>query len=112
MTKTNKLLLHSSAKEICTDWVFSNAPCAAESLLSDQRVGQLILLLQQLNEAAGGLRSLPKPELLEILFSAVGICGFANPSEVQDVIATVLDAFEIQDPIPAGRFSPSIVPSD
>jgi len=112
MTKTNKFLLHSSAKEICTDWAFANAPFAAESLFSDQRVGQLILLLQQLNQAAGGLGSLPKPELLEILFSAVGVCGFAKPTEVQDVIATVLDAFEIQDPIPASPFSPTIVRSD
>jgi hypothetical protein len=112
MTKTNKFLQHSSSEEICTDWAFVNAPFAAESISRDQRIGQLILLLQQLNEASGGLGSLPKPELMEVLFSAVGVCGFVNPTEVQDVIATVLDAVEMEDPIPARSFSPTIVPPD
>jgi hypothetical protein len=63
----------------------------------DMRVAQLLVLLQQLYEAPGGLATLPKPELAEIVSSAVRLCGFVNPIEAQDVIAIVLDAIESQD---------------
>jgi hypothetical protein len=64
----------------------------------------LLVLLQQLNEFAGGLGALPKPELSEVVSSVVRLCGFVNPIEARDVIGTVLDALEIEDPIPEPRF--------
>jgi hypothetical protein len=66
----------------------------------DRRVAQLLVLLQQLDESAEGLEALPKPELSEIVSSAIRVCGFVDPIEARDVIATVLEALEIQDPIP------------
>jgi hypothetical protein len=58
------------------------------------------MLLQQLYDSVGGLRALPKPELSEIVSSAVRLCGFVDPIEAQGVIATVLYGIEMQDPDP------------
>jgi hypothetical protein len=65
--------------------------------LKDKRVAQLLLLLQLLHRDVCGLAELPRPELSEIISSAVGVCGFINPIEAQDVIAVVLDAIETED---------------
>jgi hypothetical protein len=62
-------------------------------------VAQLLLLLQLLHRDVGGLAELPRPELREIISSAVGVCGFINPIEAQDVIAVVLNAIETEDRI-------------
>jgi hypothetical protein len=62
-------------------------------------VAQLLLLLQLLHRDVGGLAELPRPELSEIISSAVGVCGFINPIEAQDVIAVVLNAIETEDRI-------------
>jgi hypothetical protein len=72
----------------------------SDSALQSQRVAQLLVLLRQLDESAEGLEGLPEPELSEIVSSAIRVCGFVDPIEARDVIAIVLDAIEIQDPIP------------
>jgi hypothetical protein len=59
-------------------------------------VDQLLVLLEQLDESAEGLEELPKPELNEIVSSAIRVCGFVDPIEARDVIAIVLDAIEIR----------------
>jgi len=68
--------------------------------IQDKRVTQLLVLLQQLNTSAGGLGALPETELGEVIASAVRLCGFLNPIEARDVIATVLEGLKMRDPIP------------
>ncbi len=60
----------------------------------------MLVLLQQIDESAEGLDALPKPELSELVSGAIRVCGFVDPIKARDVIATVLDALDIQDPIP------------
>jgi len=90
---------------------FGNTGSNSDAYIHDRRVARLLVLLQQLDAAAAGLGSLPKPELSEIVSSAIHLCGFADPIEARDVIAavldalkedvisTVLDAIEVQDPM-------------
>jgi hypothetical protein len=59
-------------------------------------VARLLVLLQQLDESAEGLKELPKLELSEIVVSAIRMCGFVDPIEARQVIAIVLDAIEIR----------------
>ncbi|MGA8443332.1 MAG: hypothetical protein WB762_24475 [Candidatus Sulfotelmatobacter sp.] len=99
MDKTNKPFLPFSAKDARSDPTLANASFEAALYLRDKRVAQLLLLLRQLNEFAGGLGTLPQAELCEILRSAVRVCGFVNPIEEQNVIAAVLDAFDPQERI-------------
>jgi hypothetical protein len=77
-------------------------------------VAQLLVLLRELNESAEGLERLPEPELSEIVSSAIRVCGFVDPIEARDVIAIVLDAIKMQDPIPeeAASEGPGIALSD
>jgi hypothetical protein len=100
MYKENTLFLHSSVEDMCPNNVFGQAFSDSDWDVQDKRVAQLLVLLQQLHESAGGLRALPKPELSEVVSSAVRLCGFVNPIEARDVIDTVLAALEMKDPIP------------
>jgi hypothetical protein len=63
----------------------------------DRRLLRLVILLQQLHESSGGLASVPRLELNEILSSAVQLCGFSNPSEVGEVVATIFEAIDSQN---------------
>jgi len=111
MDKLNNLLLDSSVGQICPISVLGNSCSNSDVYFQDRRVARLLILLQQLDEAAAGLGALPKPELGEIVSSAIHLCGFADPVEARDVIAavldalkedvisTVLDAIEVQQPI-------------
>jgi hypothetical protein len=103
MTNANPLLIHCCIGNMCLECAFAHASVVTELYRKDKRVAQLLVLLRQLNDCSGGLAALPKSELVEIISSAVGICGFLNPLEAHDVIATVLDALEIRDPIPESR---------
>ncbi|MGA8273064.1 MAG: hypothetical protein WB919_15990 [Candidatus Sulfotelmatobacter sp.] len=66
--------------------------------IQDMRLARLVMLLRQLHECVDGLGRLPKPELNEIVSSAVRMCGFEDPIEAGDVTDAVLDAIEVQDP--------------
>jgi hypothetical protein len=98
MDKVNTMVLHASVEQMCPNvrTTFSDS----DLHIQDKRVAQLLVLLQQIDESAEGLDALPKPELSEIVSSAIGVCGFVDPIEAREVIATVLDALDIQDPIP------------
>ena len=67
-----------------------------QDLNINQRVAQFLMLLQQLDESAGGLGTLAAPEVSEIVSSALGVCGFVDPNETREVIATVLEVLEKQ----------------
>jgi hypothetical protein len=110
MDKINNLLVDSSVVQIFPDTAFDSFS-NSDVYIPDKRVASLLILLQQLDEAAAGLGALPEPELGEIVSSAIHLCGFADPIEARDVIAavldalkedvisTVLDAIEVQDPM-------------
>ena len=99
MDKVNALFLHS-VKHMGPNHAFGKTCSDSDLQSQDQRVAQLLVLLRLLDESAEGLERLPEPELSEIVSSAIQVCGFVDPIEARDVIAIVLDAIEIQDPIP------------
>src|SRR5271155_4966780 len=111
MDRTNNLLLDSSALLPYPMAACGNSCSSSDVYIHDRRIARLLILLQQLDEAATGLGALPEPELGEIVSSAIHLCGFADPIEARDVIAavldalkedvisTVLDAIEVQQPI-------------
>ena len=99
MDKTNRTFLissaqASSAREVDPGGTFANTTFEGAFYMKDKRVAQLLLLLRQLSESAGGLGTLPQAELCEIVSSAVGVCGFVDPTEVEEVIAAVMEAFD------------------
>jgi hypothetical protein len=96
MDKGNRLFLHSSVEHMSPKNVLAKTFFNSDSDIQDKRVAQLLVLLQQLDESAGGLGAFPEPELREVVSSAVRLCGFLNPIEVRDVIATVLEALEMR----------------
>src|ERR1700722_13963340 len=100
MGNTNELSFSISGRSIWPTTTVVKACSDSPLSLDDKRVGRLLLLLQQLQESAGHLAALPRPELDEIVSSAVRLCGFVNPIEEREVVITVLGALEIQDPIP------------
>jgi hypothetical protein len=99
MDKIDELFLHPSAKHILPRHAFSESRSDSDFHLMDKRVAKLVVLLQQLHASTGWLGALPKAQLIEILSSAVRLCGFVNPLEVGDVMATILEAVETEDPI-------------
>ena len=96
MDKVNALFLQS-AKHMEPNHAFGKTCSDSDLQSQDQRVAQLLVLLQQLDESAG-LGALPEPELGEVVASTVRLCGFLNPIEARYVIATVLEALEMRDP--------------
>ena len=103
MSKGNEIVLDFSDTYIWPTSTFGRIRSDSQISIHDKRVGRLLLLLRQLQESAGRLVDLPRPELDEIVSSAVRLCGFVDPIEEQDVIATVLEALDIQ--APAGESS-------
>lgn len=99
MDKVNEMSFHPSAEHRCPDQPAGRVYFDSPLFIKDRRIAQLSVLLQQIQELVG-LEVLPKPELLEIVSNAVQLCGFVNPNEIQAVIVTVLDAFEMQRATP------------
>lgn len=99
MDKTYKMFLPISGEPMSPSRAFYNARFNPDTEMQDKRVGQLLVLLQQLEDATHGLGTLPKAELTEIISSAIGLCGFADPTETQDMMAIVLDAIEMSGPV-------------
>jgi hypothetical protein len=96
MDKVDALFLHSSVEHMGLNRVFGKTCSDSDLQIHDTRVDQLLVLLEQLDETAEGLEKLPKPELSEIVSSAIRMCGFVDPIEAREVIAIVLDAIEIR----------------
>ena len=96
MSKGNEIVLDFSDTYVSPTSTFGRIRSDSQISIHDKRVGRLLLLLQQLQNSAGRLVDLPRPELDEIVSSAVRLCGFVDPTEEQDVIGTVLDALEVK----------------
>ena len=94
------------------DRAFGKAVCDSGTYVKDfhvedHRVARFLVLLQRLDQSVGGLRTLPILELHEIVTSAIRLSGFEDPAEARNLIATVFDAIEMQDPIPEAPWPPS-----
>jgi hypothetical protein len=89
----------------------SDADWRIKDVSLDQRVTQLLTLMRQIDESAGGLGTLPMTELSEIVCSAIELCGFADPVEARDVLRTVLQRIELSNQVsrieyPASALTP------
>jgi len=99
MDKAGKPFFPSCAERTLLTSAVARAYSDSALYLKDKRVAQLVLLLRLLHQDVGRFAELPKPELSEIISSAVGMCGFVNPIEAQDVIDTVLEVIQTEYPI-------------
>lgn len=95
MNKVDEVFLQSFGEQV--DSPANGQDISHTDLNINQRVSQFLMLLQQLDESAGGLEALPDPELSEIVSSALGVCGFVDPNEAREVVATVLEVLEKRD---------------
>ncbi len=111
MNKANEVLLPSREEDIGSNPTFGGT-VSDEDLNINQRMARLLVLLTQIDEYAGGLDTVPVPELSEMVSSALGLCGFVDPVETRQVIATVLDAIERGGPISANALSGTPVSGD
>jgi hypothetical protein len=102
MDKAGKPFFPSHAERMCLSSAVDKAYSDSSLYLKDKRVAQLLLLLRLLHQDVGGFAALPEPELSEIISSAVGVCGFLNPMEAQDVIDVVLEVIQTEAPIQQG----------
>ncbi len=99
MDKAGKPFFPSHTERMRLRSAVGNAYSDSSLFLKDKRVAQLVLLLRLLHQDMGGFAALPQPELSEIISSAVGVCGFRNPAEAQDVIDVVLEVIQTEVPI-------------
>jgi len=100
MDKLNKLFLDPSEHVWPTSEI--NPACANSKVrITDERVARLLLLLCELDESVAELEELPpKPELSELISSAILACGFVDPIEERYAIAAVLEAIEVNGSMP------------
>jgi hypothetical protein len=104
MKRINDVILPTRGRDIGPNPTFGGT-VSDEDLSINQRMARLLVLLTQIDEYAGGLDTVPVPELSEMVSSALGLCGFVDPVETRQVIATVLDAIERGGPISANALS-------
>ena len=111
MKRVDEEFPHSLAEPTRPDAPFGNTVTDPGSYvedlhLEDHRVARFLVLLQRLDHSVGGLRALPTAELHEIVTSAIRLSGFVDSVEARSLITTVLDAIEMQDPIPEATWLP------
>lgn len=111
MNKVENALLQS-----CEEDIGSNSGCGPTvsdgDLNINQRMAQLMMLLQQIDETAKGLDDVPMDELSEMVSSALGLCGFVDSNEARDALAQVLEAIERTDRSPANPGLVDRIPAD
>jgi hypothetical protein len=66
----------------------------SNACIADSRVARLLIVLNELDECVAGLQDVPKPELVELVSSAIQACGFTDPNEARYAITAVLQAIE------------------
>lgn len=62
---------------------------------SDIRLGQLLLVLNELEASMAVLEDLPDGDLTELISSAMVACGFTDPAQIRCAIAEILEAIEV-----------------
>lgn len=100
MGKADTTFLHFSIEHMSPDRAFGKTCSDSELHLTDERLPRLLVVLQQLDEFMHGLEAVPERELSEIVSAALRVCGFVEPTEAYQVVAAILDAMEMQDPVP------------
>lgn len=100
MDKAHMLFLHSSIEKANPDCAYGKTVSNFDFLANDKRVPHFLLVLRQLDESLNGLEGVPEPEISEIVSTALRVCGFAEPVEALQVIGIILEALEMQNPIP------------
>ncbi len=100
MRKPNTMFRPSFVNDIYPDYAYGKTFSNSDPHLDDRRLPHLLVLLHQLDQSMRGLDGLPELELSEIVACAIQLCGFVDPVECREVIATVLTALEMRDPIP------------
>ncbi|MFZ0297516.1 MAG: hypothetical protein WAM13_04135 [Candidatus Sulfotelmatobacter sp.] len=98
MDKAGKPFFPSHDEWMCLRGAIGKAYSDSSLYLKDKRVAQLLLLLRLLHRDVG-FAALPQSALTEIISSAVGVSGFRNPIEAQDVIDVVLEVIQTESPI-------------
>ena len=110
MGKVDQAFLASVGNLVGADPAYGTA-VTDDDLNINQRLAQFFMLLQQLADSEGALESLSPLEFSEFVSLALGMCGFSDPIQTREVIATVLEALERPDPSSeAARFGPMAVP--
>ena len=104
--------MHKTKMDKTNQW-FTNTP--AESMtatprlstlsdsmihITDPRVAQLLLVLNELDESVAGLEGLPNSKLGDLVLDAILACGFVDPNDAQCAIAPILEALGIDDSMP------------
>jgi len=62
---------------------------------SDIRLGQLLLVLNELEAGMAALEDLPDRDLTELISSAMLACGFTDPAQIRCAIAEILETIEV-----------------
>ena len=65
------------------------------SCSSDIRLGQLLLVLNELEAGMAALDDLPDCDFTELISSAMMACGFTDPAQVRCAIAEILETIEV-----------------
>ncbi|HVM91792.1 MAG TPA: hypothetical protein VMT67_03215 [Terriglobales bacterium] len=71
------------------------APHDGSAGIDDSRLVRLLLVLSELDESVASLGGLPQADLEGVVSDAIQACGFTNPAEVRNVVATVLQALGV-----------------
>jgi hypothetical protein len=62
---------------------------------SDTRLGQLLLVLNELEASMAALEDLPDRDLTELISTAMMACGFTDPAQIRCAIAEILETIEV-----------------
>jgi len=72
---------HPRIEQDCPDGSFGQGTPTLDFHALDQRLPRLIILLRQLPKSLPALESVPEIELTEIVYNAIHVCGFVDPTE-------------------------------
>jgi hypothetical protein len=100
MGKADTTFLRFPVEQMCSDRALGKTCSTSHWQIKDKRLPHLLVVLRQLNESVPGLEGLPETEVTEIVSAALRVCGYVEPMEVFEVITAILDALEMQDPVP------------
>lgn len=62
---------------------------------SDIRLGQLLLVLNELEASMAAMEDLPDRDLTELISSAMMACGFTDPAQIRCAIAEISETIEV-----------------
>jgi hypothetical protein len=90
MSEVKQEFPESAPRRLCQETMCGD-PFAC---IVDSRVAELLSVLSEIDECMAGVEYLPKPDLKELISSAIFACGFTDASEMRYAIAAILEAIE------------------